>query len=371
MAPTLAHVTEALDVLYPPALAEVWDAIGLVVGDPAAPVRRVLLAVDPVRPVVDEALSGGFDLLVTHHPLYLRGTTTVSAGTAKGRLVHDLVRGGCALFVAHTNADKAVGGVNDALAGLLGLQDAVPLTRDREPLDVLVVHVPSADADRVRDALVAAGAGRLGDYDSCSWDVTGTGRFRPLDGAHPTVGTIGEPSTVEEARLELVVPRAAQRAVLAALAAQHPYETPSFHLLPAEVPSVTGLGRVGDIPPTTVAELTARIDRLLPATAGGVRAAGDPASAVRRLAVCGGAGDDLIGAAHAAGADAYLTSDLRHHVTSEAPAGLALLDAAHWASEWPWLSSAAQALTRVVGVEAVVSTLCTDPWTTASRSPRT
>ena len=256
--PTLADVTASLDALYPPGLAEPWDAVGLVCGDPQAPVRRVHFAIDPVQAVVDEALALGADLLVTHHPLYLRGTTSVAADHVKGRVVHDLVRAGVGLFVAHTNADKADGGVNDALAAVIGLAEVQPL--------------PS------------------------------------------------------------------------------------------------GLGRVGTVDPLSLADFAALVADRLPATHGGVRASGDPASVVRRIAVCGGAGDDLFAEAVAAGADAFLTADLRHHVASEAPGGLALLDASHWATEWPWLPWAAAALARVVDVKTSVSTLCTDPWTTATRS---
>ncbi len=371
---TLAAVTAALDALYPPSLAESWDAVGLVVGDPAAHVSRVLMAVDPVQPVVDEALAGGFDLLVTHHPLYLRGTTSVAADHPKGRVVHDLVRGGCALFVAHTNADRAKGGVNDALAALFDLRDTTPLEPVPDQLDKLVVFVPAEAADRVRLAVTAAGAGALGRYDSCTWSVTGTGTFRPLEGATPAVGRVGTFEEVQEVRLETVLPRERRRSVISALLQAHPYETPAYDLIPlADMPSGVGLGRVGELPSALpLAELVRLAAEVLPPTLGGVRGSGDPRLVVSRLAVCGGAGDSALGSALASGAQAYLTADLRHHPASEA--GLALLDAAHWATEWPWLSAAAAALTRVVGVEAVVSTLNTDPWTTATttatRSPQ-
>ena len=162
MATTLRDVVAALDEMYPPESAASWDAVGLVVGDPDAEVRRVHLAVDPVEEVVEEALAAGADLLLTHHPLYLRGTTSVAATTPKGRVVHRLVAGGCGLFVAHTNADVADPGVSDALAGVLGLRDLRPLQPDpEEPLDSLVVYVPVDDADRLLDALAQAGAGAI------------------------------------------------------------------------------------------------------------------------------------------------------------------------------------------------------------------
>jgi dinuclear metal center YbgI/SA1388 family protein len=366
----LSDVTAALDLLYPPRLAEDWDAVGLVCGDPGASVTKVLLAVDPVQAVVEEAFAIGADLVVTHHPLYLRGTTSVAADHPKGKVVHQLVQGGSALFVAHTNADRARGGVNDALAALFDLQGTSPLEPAPEQLDKLVVFVPVAEADRVRLAVTAAGAGHLGHYDSCTWSTTGTGTFRPLEGSTPAIGRIGTFKEVEEVRLETVLPRRLRAAVVAALLQAHPYETPAYDVIPlADGPSDIGLGRVGDLPkPLTLAELVSLSAAVLPPTAWGVRGSGDPSALISRLAVCGGAGDAAILSAAASGAQAYLTSDLRHHVVSEAPEGLALLDAAHWATEWPWLPTAAAALTRVVGVEAVVSTLCTDPWTTATRS---
>lgn len=372
MTARLADVTAALEDLYPPALAEPWDAVGLVCGQPDAPVSRVLFAVDPVEAVAQEAVAGGYDLLVTHHPLYLRGTTSVAADDPKGRVVHALIAGGCGLFVAHTNADRAHGGVSDALAALFELRGTVPLEPVPEQLDKLVVFVPAADADRVRLAVTAAGAGSIGTYDSCTWSTTGTGTFRPLPGSTPAVGEVGRFEELEEVRLETVLPRRLRRTVVAALLAAHPYETPAFDVVPlADLPSGQGLGRVGELPvPLTVAELVERAAAVLPATAWGVRGSGEPSSLVRRLAVCGGAGDSALGSAADAGAQAFLTADLRHHPAGEAPAGLALIDASHWATEWPWLATAATALTRVVDVETSVSTTCTDPWTTAARSSR-
>ena len=262
----LREVLAALDARYDPALAEGWDAVGLVCGDPDEPVQRVLFAVDPTCAVVDEAIGTDAQLLVTHHPLLLTAVHGVPADDPKGGLVHRLVRAGAALFVAHTNADRAPeSGVNDALAAVLGLTRTVPL----EP----------AEGD----------------------------------------------------------PRA-------------------------------GLGRVGELPsPMSLRAFADLAAAVLPATVGGVRAAGEPHRMVRRVAVCGGSGGSLLPAAAAAGADVLLTSDLKHHPVSEAAegAGPALVDVAHFASEWPWLPVAGGLLARdLVGrVEVSVSLLRTDPWT--------
>ena len=231
--------------------------------------------------------------------------------------------------------------------------------------------MPVGDADRVRQALLDAGAGRVGAYDRVSWTSTGTGTFRPGEGARPAIGGLGRLETLAEDRVEVVLPRALRAPVLAAMRAAHPYEEVAYDLHEqVAVPGGTGLGRVGDLPePLRLAELTARAAQVLPATAWGVRAAGDPDALVSRLAVCGGAGDSLLGAAAASGAQAFLTSDLRHHPAAEAPEGLALLDAAHWATEWPFLPVAAARLAAATGLVAEVSRLVTDPFCLSSRSP--
>jgi dinuclear metal center YbgI/SA1388 family protein len=262
----LREVIAALDARYDPALAEDWDAVGLVCGDPDQPVRRVVFAVDPIGAVVDDVLAAGAELLVTHHPLLLTPVHGVPADDPKGRLIHRLIRGNSGLFVAHTNADRAADhGVSDALAAALGLRDTRPL----EPTD-----------------------------DD---------------------------------------PRA-------------------------------GLGRVGELEQSMpLREFAARAAAALPATVGGVRAAGDPERLVRRVAVCGGSGGSLTSAAAAADADVFLTSDLKHHPVSEwmESTGPALCDVGHFATEWPWLPVAADLLHRDLSgrVEVAVSRRRTDPWT--------
>ncbi len=390
--PTLDDVVRVLDRCYPPGTAESWDSVGLVLGDPRAPVRRVLFAVDPVATVVDEAVDWGADLLVTHHPLLLRAVHSVAATTAKGQVAHRLVRAGVALYNAHTNADAAIGGVADALAAAIGLVDTVPLVPlPAEPLDKHVVFVPVEHAERLVDALAAAGAGALGEYSRCAWTTAGEGTFVPAAGAHPTVGRTGEVARVAEARVEMVAPRRLRGAVVAAMRAAHPYEEPAFDVLElAGWPSATGTGRVGRLTePTTLAGFARRVAQALPATAQGVRYAGDAAGRVERVAVVGGSGDSLFDAVRAAGVDAYLTADLRHHPASEqqeraafdaARTGSArtpyLVDVAHFASEWPWLDAAAGAVRAGLAaggttVETRVSRRLTDPWTGRVDSPLT
>ncbi|HVH22445.1 MAG TPA: Nif3-like dinuclear metal center hexameric protein [Pseudonocardia sp.] len=382
VSPTVADVIAVLETAYPPALAADWDAVGLVCGDPTDTVRSVLFAVDPVPTTVDEAVDA--QLLVTHHPLLLRGVHGVGADTPKGALLHRLIRTGTALFTAHTNADAAEPGVSDALAAAIGLDVQAPLVAAAEPpLDKIVTFIPvGPDISVVRDALSAAGAGRIGEYRDYSFATAGTGQFRQLGGTNPD-DSGGQPSRVAETRLEMVLPRGRRAQVVAALRAAHPYPEPAFDLFEiAELPSPRGLGRIGRLAePEPLAAFAGRVAAALPPTAWGVRAAGDPDRKIKTVAVCGGAGDSALGAAIAAEVDAYVTADLRHHPASEhllagsSPGHLtpALVDVAHWASEWPWCQQAADVVRAALGgsVEVRVSRRRTDPWTVAPSAGRT
>jgi dinuclear metal center YbgI/SA1388 family protein len=257
-------VVAALEARYPVHLAESWDAVGWVCGDPHAQVTRVLFAVDPTEVVAAHAERIGADLIVTHHPLFLTPVHGIAAVTPAGRLVHTLIEQGRALYTAHTNADRARQGVSDALADVLGVGGTVPLIPDDGDPDV-------------------------------------------------------------------------------------------------------GLGRVGTLPePMTLGEFAERVATVLPATASGIRIAGDRSTMIERVAVCGGSGESLAGAADAAGADVFVTADAKHHRTMDhrGGGGCAIIDVAHWASEWPWLDRAARLLRQDLGntVETVVSDHVTDPW---------
>ncbi|MFJ1461249.1 Nif3-like dinuclear metal center hexameric protein [Nocardia sp. N2S4-5] len=365
----LSELIAVLDAAYPPRLAESWDSVGLVCGDPAESVSRVSFAVDATAAVVDEAIEWGAQALVVHHPLLLRGVDTVAAATPKGALLHRLIRSGCALFTAHTNADSADPGVSDALAQTLGLTVTGPLEpKPAAAVDKWVVQVPRAHTESVLAALFAAGAGGSDRYSECCWQVPGTGRFRPLEGANPAIGEVGSLERVEEDQIEVVAPPSARPAVLAALHAAHPYESPAFHVTErAALPSERGLGRVGELPqPESLRDFTARVRTALPDTAWGVRAAGDPDRTVRTVAVCGGAGDSFLGTVSRLGVDAYVTADLRHHPADEhlRAGGPALIDAAHWATEFPWCAQAADIVRKALPtLETRVSSIRTDPWT--------
>ena len=368
--PTLRSLVDLVHGWYPPGTAEGWDRVGLVHGVLDQPVRRILLAVDPAPAVAQEAAEWGADLLLTHHPLYLKGVHGFTSQTPKGRTSLTLARAGCALLAAHTNADQAQGGVSEAMADALGLREARPILPAPLPaVDKLGVMVPEPDADTMRDALAAAGAGRIGDYDHASFTLAGQGRFRPLPGADPTIGSVGEIEHVAEVRIEVVFPRGRRDHVVRAMLAAHPYEEPAYDVLELADPGVgvTGTGRIGDVGPTTLGAFAEQVAAALPGTAHGVRVAGDLDRPVRRVALCGGAGDFLLDTVRSTDADVYVTSDLRHHPATEflEHEGPALVDVAHWAAEWTWLPVLARRLEGALGdtVEVRVSTRSTDAWT--------
>jgi dinuclear metal center YbgI/SA1388 family protein len=368
MSVRLADVIAVLDDAYPPGLAHDWDSVGLVCGDPNDIVDSVTVAVDATAAVVDTVGPRG--LLLAHHPLLLRGVDTVAASSGKGALIHRLIRAGSALFTAHTNADAANPGVSDALAEALGLtiESVLEPVFPGPALDKWVIFVPGPAADAVRSAVFAAGAGQIGDYSHCSWTVTGSGQFLPAVGATPAIGAVGSLQRLPEDRVEVIAPAALRDRVLAAMRSAHPYQEPAFDVIAlAPLPAGVGTGRIGQVlRPQRFADFVASVRSALPTTTWGVRGSGDPDATVSRVAVCGGAGDSLLAAAAAAGVQAYVTADLRHHPADEhrRVSAVGLVDVAHWASEYPWCAQAAAVMRAHFGA-ALPVTVCplrTDPW---------
>jgi dinuclear metal center YbgI/SA1388 family protein len=360
-----------VDELYPRAHAATWDHVGLQVGDPADEVARVLVTLDVTSAVLDEAADGPATLVLAHHPLLFRPLRALTPATAAGRLALRAAREGTAVAAAHTNLDVARdgAGTSDPVARALDLRDVRPLTTElREGQRIkLVTFVPPEALERVLDAVAAAGAGRIGDYERCSFRVRGTGTFRPTAGADPYSGRVGEDAAEQEDRLEVELPRGRAGRVVAALLDAHPYEEVAYDLVPLLDGATVGFGVVGTLPaPTPLAEVAEQLRVGLPAPH--LRLAGDPDRPVVSVAAVGGAGDSLIDVALAAGVDLYVTGDLRHHVTLDAlEAGLALIDAGHHATEVAamptWRERLVQAATRR-GLEATVvaSATPTVPW---------
>ncbi|QYH19441.1 Nif3-like dinuclear metal center hexameric protein [Corynebacterium aquatimens] len=370
---TVGDVVAALEAAYPPQLAESWDHVGLICGDPDTEVTKVAFALDCTQGVAEAAVDSGAQLLVVHHPLLLRGVHSVAANTPKGKVIHTLLTGGCALFAAHTNADLARPGVSDRLAELVGITPGRPI----KPvflggMDAWGVHIPPADVERVMRALFDAGAGEIGDYRDCAFTWEGEGSFTPVEGADPTEGTVGEHHSGAEVRAEFVAPTRLRRTLIDVLRHTHPYEEPAFDVVQMEetrdLEIATGLGRIGELPEAmTLREFTQQVANALPETAWGVRAAGDPEQMVKKVAVSSGSGDSFLEDVARLGVDVYVTSDLRHHPVDEhlRAGGPAVIDTAHWASEFPWTEQAAGIVARL-DVDTEILHIRTDPWTVSA-----
>ncbi len=336
--PTARDILTALNSWAPPGQKLDYDRVGLQVGDPAAQVSRVVVALDLTPAVVDEAVGAGAEMAVTHHPLLFRPLERLTTDTSVGFLALALARAGIAYAAVHTNLDAAPHGVSVKLAERLGLTSIKILAPSDDLLRKVVVFVPPDHARAVHAAMAAAGAGNVGDYKACAFETEGVGRFTPGPGTRPFVGREGLEEAVAEVRLEVLVYRWDVPAVLAAMRAAHPYEEVAHDVYPLEQAATSaGFGAIGDLDaPEPLSEFLARVAGRLGCDA--LRYTGDPSTPVRRAAVCGGAGADLIGRARAAGADAFVTADVTYHRFFDAltPAGapaMALIDAGHYETE--------------------------------------
>jgi len=338
-APTIATLANALEAWAPPGSAQGYDNVGLQVGDARRTVESAVLALDATPQVLAEAKAMDADLVITHHPLLFQPLDRVTADDYVSNLALRFAEAGIGLYSIHTNLDAAPDGVSFALADRLGLTDVGFLDGFEETLYKLAVFVPEDAFDAVRTALADAGAGRIGDYEACAFAVEGTGFFRPGADTTPHIGTAGGgPESADERKLEVEVARWNLGRVMGALADAHPYEEVAYDLYPVhQKNSRAGLGALGHLDaPEPLSDFLARVaDRL---DAGSLRYAGDPDALVERVAVCGGAGSDFIGAAQGAEADAYVTADVTYHeffdvLGPDGSSEMALVDPGHYETE--------------------------------------
>jgi dinuclear metal center YbgI/SA1388 family protein len=319
-----------IDLLAPFALAETWDHVGLQVGATSAEVTGVLVSLEVDDAALDEAARLGCELVLAHHPLIFSPIERLAEDDATGRLVLRAARERRCVVIAHTNLDKAHGGVGDIVANMLGLEQTAPLAPAAADVLKLVGFVPADDVDLVRKAVFAAGAGVIGDYEHCSWSVEGQGTFFGREGSDPTFGQAGRDEVAPEVRLEVVFPRGLRRRVAGAYVSAHPYEEPAFDIYPVdnEIASL-GLGRLGTLPEAMpLAAFAAEVAAVLRLPS--LRFAGDGSRSVRRVACLPGSGAEAIARGVAGVADVFVTGDVKYHEARTALSqGLALIDAPH------------------------------------------
>ncbi|MBL0388331.1 Nif3-like dinuclear metal center hexameric protein [Tumebacillus sp. ITR2] len=366
---TVRQVTAALEEMAPLSLAESWDKVGLHVGDPNTPVRKVMLTLDSNdEGVIDEAIAKGVDLIIAHHAMIFRPVQTIRTDTPYGRKLQKLLANNLSVYVAHTNLDIAEGGVNDILASRLHLENTDIVTRVHNTrLKKLVVFVPETHHEAVRQAVGDAGAGWIGNYSHCTFNTPGTGTFVPQEGTNPYIGKQGELERVNEIRLETVVPERIQDKVIAAMLQAHPYEEVAYDLYPLEIMGqALGVGRVGDlVEEMTLAEFAEFVKQQFEVPT--VRVVGPLDRKIRRVAVWGGSGEEYFPDALRKGADVFVVSDIRYHYAQDAAAeGLCMIDPGHNTEKLvlPSLGAYLEAKMRQYGfdTEILVSETDTEPF---------
>ena len=342
-----AMIAAAVERLAPLAMAESWDNVGLLIGRADQMIERALLTVDVTMPVIEEAIETQASLLITHHPFPFQALKRLQTDTVAGAMLAKLIKHDIAVYAAHTNLDMADGGVNTALANVLRLTDLQPIRTNYEPLVKIVVYVPAGQEESVRSAMCDAGAGHIGNYRDCSFRTSGLGTFMPLSGSRPFVGELARLSTVEEVRLETVAPESLLSQVVQAMRKVHPYEEVAYDVLPLRNAHANGgLGRVGLLKEElSLTDFAALVKQALGLTT--VRVYGAGGTRLKRVAVFGGSGMECASAAASAGAEVLVTGDIRYHDAQAAMSrGLCLIDAGHFATEYPAMLELSSYLSR-------------------------
>ena len=329
----LSEIISCLEDWAPPVYQESYDNSGLLTGDKAMMVHKALIALDCTEEVVDEAIHSGCQLIIAHHPVIFKGLKKLTGQSDVERTVIKAIRNNIALYALHTNLDNVITGVNMAIADRLGISALEPLEPRKETLCKLYVYVPVSHLDTVRDAVFAAGAGHIGNYDQAGFTVTGKGTFRGNEMTNPFLGKAGLREEVDETRLEVIFPIHRTTEVHRALLSVHPYEEPAYDIVRLQnIQNTVGSGCIGILQEAEEElDFLHRVKKTFSCPV--IRHSPLRGKKVKRIAVCGGAGSFLIPRALAAGADIFLTADLKYHEFFQAENRLILADLGHFESE--------------------------------------
>lgn len=324
------EIISLFEQFSPKSYAMEGDKVGLQIGNLNRTVENVMVALDVVEEVVDEAIANNVQLIIAHHPPIFRPLKAINMDTPAGRMLEKLIKHDIAVYAAHTNLDVAAGGVNDLLAEALGLKNTEVLHPTFETvLKKLVVFVPAENADALRQALGDAGAGAIGKYSHCTFSASGMGQFLPNEHANPHIGEIGKLESVNEERIETIFPEHMEKSILRAMFKNHPYEEVAYDLYElANKGETLGLGRIGQIEEMTLREFAQHVKERLDVQ--GVRVVGNITDKVKKVAVLGGDGNKYFMSAKRMGADVYVTGDMYYHVAHDAMLeGLNIVDPGH------------------------------------------
>lgn len=324
------EIIQLFEQFSPKSYAMEGDKIGLQIGRLNKPIEKVMIALDVLEEVVDEAIEKNVQLIIAHHPPIFRPLKAIATETPAGRLIEKLIKHDIAVYAAHTNLDVANGGVNDLLAEALQLKNTEVLYPTFETkLKKLVVYAPEENEEELKQALGKAGAGAIGNYSHCSFSTSGIGQFLPGEAANPHIGQMGQLESVNEVRIETIFPEHLEKKILSAMFKAHPYEEVAYDIYALENKGeILGLGRIGEIQELSLAEFAEHVKQCLDVK--GVRVVGDMTAKVKRVAVLGGDGNKYFTSAKFKGADVYVTGDMYYHVAHDAMMmGLNIVDPGH------------------------------------------
>lgn len=329
----IQEIINELEQFAPSALKEDFDNVGLLVGNANDNAKGVLITLDITEKVIDEAIELNCNLVVAHHPIMLSGIKKINGRNATERIIIKAIQNNIALYASHTNADSVLNGVSGKMCEKLGLENCKILSPKKESLLKLVTFVPNEHADMVRDAIFNAGAGQIGNYDACSYNLNGEGTFRGGDNTNPFVGKKGQIHTEKEIRVETILPAYLKNKVVSALIMAHPYEEVAYDLYPlANDWPTTGIGMVGDLP-NEIDEATFLNQLKSTFNTACVRYTELLNKPVKRVALCGGSGSFLLGKAIAEKADVFVTGDFKYHQFADAEGRILIADIGHFESE--------------------------------------
>ncbi|MDR1653584.1 MAG: Nif3-like dinuclear metal center hexameric protein [Prevotellaceae bacterium] len=331
--PSVKEICRLIEGFAPPELQESYDNSGLLAGSPEAEATGALICLDVTEDIVNEAIALGLNLIISHHPFIFGGIKQLTGSNETQRIAIEAIKNNINIFAAHTNLDSAAGGVSIVMAQKLGLQHIKPLEPRKQSLLKLVTYVPTHHAEQVRNALFAAGAGRIGKYDACSYNSEGYGTFCASEGAKPFVGKIGEVHYENEVRVETVLPFYLRSAVEAALLKAHPYQEVAYDVYLLENKwNTTGFGATGELQEEMETQsFLEKIKRTFNVPT--FRHTNICKEKIKRVAVCGGAGSFLIKNAKAVAADIFITGDIKYHDFFLADNQLIIADIGHYESE--------------------------------------
>ncbi|WP_196593131.1 Nif3-like dinuclear metal center hexameric protein [Pectinatus sottacetonis] len=342
-------IIEAMEKIAPHNLAEEWDNPGLLIGDPAQKINKLIVCLDVNNNVINTALKEKCDMIISHHPFIFHPLKKIRTDLPQGKSIQTLLANNIAVFAAHTNLDSALGGINDYLCHLWGLHNTIPLnTASTEELIKLIVFVPVDYAEKVRLAIGKAGAGFVGKYSNCSFESNGTGHFLPLPGTNPFIGEIGKTASVNETKIETIFPAKIQSKVIKAMLKAHPYEEAAYELHSLKPTNIfTGLGRIGELSTAIdLEDFTAMIKNTLPVK--NIRLVKSNNKKIKKAALCSGTGAEFINRAKFMGADIYITGDVKYHEAQKAQElNMNLIDAGHFGTEFPIVKYLAKKLETI------------------------